>query len=161
MASSGSSGAAAADAEPSDDSSANSTKACPSGPCRKGALLLGVMTEGGTLAYVQPPTRVDAEFVARAKALGRPESRFRFSVPCIEAGCPQWTGEGCAVVEKVLEDESKEATRAAKLPQCSIRSTCRWFSQRGAAACSVCPLVVADIGGNETYRSTLALQAQE
>jgi hypothetical protein len=116
------------------------------------------MTETGRLAYVQPPTRVNAEFVADARALGRPESRFRFSTPCIEAGCPQWNGEGCAVIDKVIEEESQE-TAPAKLPSCAIRSTCRWFSQRGAAACAVCPLVVADIGGRETYRSTLAVEA--
>ena len=131
-------------------------KACPSGPCQEGAILLGVMTQDGTLAYVQPPTRVDADFVARAKAMGRPESRFRFSVPCIEAGCPQWTGKGCAVVDKVLEEEKPVITESGRLPRCAIRSTCRWFSQRGAAACAVCPLVVADIGGTETYQSTLA-----
>jgi len=116
------------------------------------------MTEGGTLAYVQPPTRVNAEFVARAKALGRPESRFRFSVPCIEAGCPQWTGKGCAVVDKVLrEEEPIDQPAPTRLPRCAIRSSCRWYSQRGAAACAVCPLVVADTGGTATYRSTLAL----
>ena len=112
------------------------------------------MTPEGTLGYVQPPTRVTADFVARAKAMGRPESRFRFSVPCIEAGCPQWTGKGCAVVDKVLEEE--QPLEAASLPRCAIRSTCRWFSQRGPAACAVCPLVVADTGGTGTYRSSLA-----
>jgi hypothetical protein len=156
-----SSAGAAAGATPADGSLRESAKSCPSGPCRDEALLLGVMTEAGTLAYVQPPTRVNAEFVARAKALGRPESRFRFSVPCIEAGCPQWTGKGCAVIEKVLEEESSESTQAAALPRCAIRPTCRWYFQRGAAACAVCPLVVADIGGKETYRSTLASQARD
>jgi hypothetical protein len=149
---------AAAEAAPADTSLPKTAKACPSGPCQEGAVLLGVMTETGRLAYVQPPTRVNAEFVAKAKALGRPESKFRFSTPCIEASCPQWNGEGCAVVDKVLEEESQE-TAPAELPRCAIRSTCRWFSQRGAAACAVCPLVVADIGGYETYRSTLAAQA--
>jgi hypothetical protein len=131
-------------------------KACPSAPCQEGAVLLGIMTTSGTLAYVQPPTRVDADFVARAKAMGRPEARFRFSTPCIQSGCPQWTGEGCAVVDKVLEEEQPVATSEDRLPRCSIRRTCRWYSQRGADACAVCPLVVADIGGIETYQSTLA-----
>ena len=149
-------GGAAPEPTPPGKPGVDGAKACPSGPCQEGAILLGVMTQGGTLAYVQPPTRVDADFVARAKAMGRPESRFRFSVPCIEAGCPQWTGKGCAVVDKVLEEEEPVTTESGRLPRCAIRSTCRWFSQRGAAACAVCPLVVADIGGTETYQSTLA-----
>jgi hypothetical protein len=129
-------------------------KACPSAFCREGALLLGVMTPSGTLSYVQPPTRVNADFVARAKALGRPESRFRFSSPCVEGACPQWTGDGCAVVDKVLEEEKPVALESGRLPHCAIRRDCRWFAQRGADACAVCPRVVADIGGTETYSST-------
>ena len=92
-------GGAAPEPTPPGNAAVDGAKACPSGPCQEGAILLGVMTQDGTLAYVQPPTRVDAGFVARAKGMGRPESRFRFSVPCIEAGCPQWTGKGCAVVD--------------------------------------------------------------
>jgi hypothetical protein len=71
------------------------------------------------------------------------------------------TGRGCRVIENVLEEESNESTQAAALPQCAIRSTCRWYSERGAADCEVCPLVVTDIGGKETYRSVLASQAHD
>jgi hypothetical protein len=62
-------------------------KSCPSAFCHEGALLLGVMTPSGRLSYVQPPTRVDADFVARAEAMGRPESRFRFSAPAGAKSC--------------------------------------------------------------------------
>jgi hypothetical protein len=130
-------------------------KACPSGPCQEGAILLGVMTPSGRLAYVQPPTKISAEFVARARAMGRPEARFRFSVPCREAGCPQWTGDGCAVVDMVIDATAVDPA-CSSLPTCAIRHSCRWYSQRGPAACSVCPLIVADVGGVATYRSTIA-----
>jgi hypothetical protein len=40
-----------------------------------------------------------------------------------------------------------------RLPACGIRRTCRWFAQRGAAACGVCPLIVADTGGTQTCQS--------
>jgi hypothetical protein len=154
-------GGAAHEATPSGNSDVEAAKACPSGRCEEGALLLGVMTPQGTLAYVQPPTHVNADFVERAKAMGRPESRFRFSVSCIEGGCPQWTGKGCAVIDKVLEEEKPVAPpESGGLPRCAIRRTCRWFAQRGPAACGVCPLVVADIGGIETYRSTVAAAAE-
>jgi len=134
-------------------------KSCPSAPCVEGALLVGVKTESGRLAYVQPPTKVDAAFVARARAMGRPEARFRFSLPCSESGCPQWTGSGCGVVDHVLDDEP--GVQPGSLPRCAIRRTCRWYAQRGSLACSVCPGVVADTGGTETYRSArAAAQAQ-
>lgn len=133
-------------------------KACPSGLCEDGALLLGVMTSSGRLAYVQPPLQIDTAFVDRARAMGRPEARFRFSMPCREAGCPQWTGTGCGVVDMALEgaEAAPPASSAASLPACAIRRTCRWYFQRGAAACAVCPSIVADIGGAGTYRSTMA-----
>lgn len=143
-------------ATPARPSPRDGQKSCPSGPCQEGALLLGVMTEAGRVAYVQPPTRVNAEFVGRARALGRPESRFRFSVPCIEGGCPQWNGRGCAVADKVVEEEGHRGAETESLPRCGIRATCRWYFQRGADACAVCPLVVADVGGTETYASIRA-----
>src|SRR6516164_1281313 len=74
-------------------------KTCPSAPCKEGALLLGVVAPDGTVAYVQPPTRVSAEFVDSARSLGHPERRFRFASTCVEAGCPQWTGSGCGVID--------------------------------------------------------------
>ncbi|MFE9424843.1 hypothetical protein ACFYNO_17930 [Kitasatospora sp. NPDC006697] len=133
-------------------------RTCPSGACgRDGAAVLGMMTGSGRLAYLPVPVPVDPAFAARLMAGGRPESRFRFSQPCAENGCPQWTGEGCGVIDHLVEDGAAAegpADGATALPLCGIRASCRWFSQRGAAACSVCPSVVADIGGSATYRST-------
>ena len=149
------------DAAPGPGSDRGDTKACPSALCQEGALLLGVMTPSGTLSYIQPPTRVDAAFVARAQALGRPESRFRFSSPCVEGGCPQWTGTGCGVVDHVIDEEQPVELESGRLPFCAIRRDCRWFAQRGAAACAVCPRVVADIGGTETYSSALATSGSD
>jgi hypothetical protein len=126
-------------------------RACPSAPCIEGALLLGVMTSSGQLAYIQPPTHVDGDFVARAHAKGRPEARYRFSTPCIEADCSQWTGEGCGLADMLVQSVPATATQ---LPACTIRSSCRWFAQHGAGACAICPTVVADVGGTATHRST-------
>jgi hypothetical protein len=127
-------------------------KACPSAPCIEGALLLAVLTPSGRLGYVQPPTVVDADFVSGAEALGRPESRFRFSLPCIESGCPQWSGSGCGLADMLVAGTDEEAVPAQeKLPACGIRSECRWFAQHGARACGLCPHVVADTGGTLTF----------
>jgi hypothetical protein len=99
-------------------------KSCPSAPCVEGALLVGVKTESGRLAYVQPPTRVDAAFVERARAKGRPEARFRFSLPCSESGCPQWTGTGCGVVDHVLADLAEVGEDPAR--QVAMAATKAW-----------------------------------
>jgi hypothetical protein len=141
-------------------------KSCPSAPCVEGALLLGVKTQSRRLAYIQPPTRVDAEFVEHARAQGHPESRYRFSLPCIESGCPHWTGGGCGIADALVGEPAGRASAAgapapapgtgaerSRLPNCAIRRDCRWFAQHGGRACAVCPLVVADTGGTETIRS--------
>jgi hypothetical protein len=138
-------------------------KTCPSSACGEGALLLGVMTTGGRLAYVNPPVPVDAEFAERETRRGSPERRYRFAGPCLEGGCPQWTGQRCAVADMAAgAAPSAEpvslglpTTRRA-LPACGIRHSCRWYFQRGADACAVCPLIVADRGGTATYQSAQA-----
>lgn len=136
---------------------AGPAKTCPSSACREGALLLGVMTSAGTLAYLNPPVPVDAEFAARETERGRPERRYRFAGPCLEGGCPQWTGGGCAIADMAAGPVNLGLPASPrKLPACSIRHSCRWYFQRGPAACAVCPLIVADMGGTETYRSVQA-----
>ena len=148
-----------------------SSKTCPSAFVTEGVRLLGVMTPAGRVAFIHPPTHVDAGFVARVAADGRPEARYRFAAPCIEERCPQWTGTGCHVVDDVVGADTRsergrdrvgtDSTAArSRLPACGIRSSCRWFYQRGRSACDVCPSIVADAGGTATYRSTKGLDSR-
>lgn len=135
-------------------------KSCPSALCEEGALLLGVVGPDGTVGYVQPPTPISADFVAKAQARGHPERSFRFSGACREGACGQWTGTGCGVIDLVIgarpqDPPGGQPSSPAKpsLPACGIRRTCRWFAQRGAAACAVCPRIVADTGATATWQS--------
>lgn len=61
----------------------------------------------------------------------------------MEAACQAWTGTRCGVVDEVL-DMSRDKGLDAGVRPCAIRQRCRWFAQRGAAACRVCTLVVTD-----------------
>jgi hypothetical protein len=115
---------------------------CPSGRCRPGNLLLGIVTSSGELAYVRPPPVIDEEFVAVAEQGRLPEARFRFAEPCVESGCTNWTGDGrCSVADRVVAAQDDGAA-AGGLPACGIRSTCRWFAQVGREACRGCPFVL-------------------
>src|SRR5215210_4139244 len=119
--------------------------ACPSSRCEPGATLLGVIEADGTVGYITPRLTVDENFVERARRGRAPERRFRFSGPCVEAGCRQWTGSRCGLIDRVLDaglDPPEPEGRG--LPHCSIRSSCRWFDQSGADACRVCPLVITE-----------------
>lgn len=141
-------------------------RSCPSALCEEDALLLGVVVPDGTVAYVQPPTRISADFVAQAQERGHPERWFRFSTACREAACHQWTGTGCGVIDIVIGTRPEDPPPGkpgtgkpgtgkphAGLPACGIRRTCRWFAQHGAAACAVCPQIIADNGATATWRS--------
>jgi hypothetical protein len=143
------------------EAAAGSPKTCPSSACAEGALLLGVMTSSGKLAYLHPPVPVDAEFAARERARGNPERRYRFAGPCLEDGCPQWTGCGCAIADLAAGPVDLGLPASpGKLPACGIRHSCRWYFQRGPAACAVCPLIVADMGGTDTYQSVTAAASE-
>lgn len=114
---------------------------CPSAPAEPGALLLGLRGPEGRVVPVRTAMAVDADFVAAAGA--GVERRMRFASPCREGGCAQWTGSRCGVIARVMDHLGAPAAPAA-LPPCLIRATCRWFAERGAAACGVCDRVVTD-----------------
>src|ERR1700729_1203170 len=112
-------------------SAGGSPKTCPSSACGEGALLLGVMTSSGKLAYLHSPVPADAGFVARETARGTPERRYRFAGPCLEGGCPQWTGRGCAIAEMAAGPVNLGLPASPRaLPACGIRQSCRWYFQR-------------------------------
>jgi hypothetical protein len=128
---------------------------CPSSTAAPGNLLIGIVRPDGTVAAIRPALEVDAEFVARAEATGRaPEERLRFAGPCAGSSCRHWTNERCGLVELLsggaLQADSPADSSAGGPPPCQIRSTCRWWSQRGPAACRVCPVIVRGATPRET-----------
>ncbi|MBP1823055.1 hypothetical protein [Mycobacterium sp. OAE908] len=127
----------------------NRVHLCPSAPAKPGAILLGLVTPNGQIAYLTPQMRIDEDFVDVAAKGRSPEKRFRFASTCVEAGCAQWTGSRCGVIEAAVAEAGGQAidSEDSSLPKCSIRSRCRWFHQRGRDACGVCPLIITDRGG--------------
>lgn len=118
-------------------------KLCPSYYCQSGAILLGIVMRDGRVAFSSDRLVVNEEFVQIARAGRTPEKRFRFGGQCVQSGCRQWTGERCGLIDKITETANIDV-ESAGLPECSIRSECRWFYQSGAEACAVCPEIVTD-----------------
>jgi hypothetical protein len=107
---------------------------CPSAPAKPGALLIGIIV-GERTAFLQPPVAVTADDLCGAG--DDVERRFRFSSPCLREGCGNF-GEGhCNLIQRFVHAAMDDGT----LPECSIRSSCEWFSTSGAPACDVCPHV--------------------
>jgi hypothetical protein len=123
-------------AEPTGDG-----RLCPSTTAAPGTALIGIVGGNGRVGILGRPLPVDDAFLDAARAGRAPEKRFRFAGPCMRADCRQWSGGRCGVIDRVLAITG-ETERP--LPPCGIRARCRWFAQRGGAACHACPEVVTD-----------------
>jgi hypothetical protein len=125
---------------------------CPSSVCREGAILIGIVMSDGQVAFSSSEIVVNKEFVQIARRGRTPEKRFRFAGTCAKNGCRQWTGARCGVIDSLTES-SENLNVPIELPDCSIRSQCRWFYQLGADACSICPKVITDLLGESAEAS--------
>ena len=117
---------------------------CPSGTCKPGSSLIGIVGSDGRVSLLEEPIPVDDNFVSMARLGRTPEKRFRFSTPCIEKGCQQWKNVRCGISDKAISVIGTRLSAQDDLPKCGIRASCRWFRQSGASACAVCPEVRTD-----------------
>jgi hypothetical protein len=117
---------------------------CPSGRCQDGAILLGIVQSDGRVSISSEKLVVDQDFVQIAHRGRSPEKRFRFAENCINHGCKQWSDGRCSVIDKVI-DILVPNEEPIELPECSIRTGCRWYKQCGGKACIVCPEVITDL----------------
>jgi len=115
---------------------------CPSAPCREGAQLLGIVRSDGSVALLPSPMEIDERFVCQASKGRRPEKRFRFTSPCAEGACKQWTGDACSIADRIVGFALP--VEDAGLPRCAIRESCRWYVQVGGDACKACRYVITD-----------------
>jgi len=111
---------------------------CPSARCKPRSLLLGVIGPDGRVQFAHDRLVVDDAFVEVARLGRRPEARFRFASPCVDA-CANWEGR-CRVADGLAFEVPE-----TELPACSIRGTCRWHAQRGDDVCLRCAYVVTDV----------------
>lgn len=115
---------------------------CPSAPCREGAVLLGIVLPNGEVALAKRPPQVDGAFARSANAAGGPEARFRFASTCAQRGCSQWAGSRCGLIDRLASNPDVAGGDEGTLRPCPIRGHCRWYTQNGERACSVCTRVV-------------------
>jgi hypothetical protein len=116
---------------------------CPSGAPVPGAELLGAFDANGQLVRFSETFTIEDKFIEAANLGRSPTKRFRFVVPCIRGGCAHWKGSHCGVAERATRSLSSP-TLPKHLPSCRIRQVCRWFRERGSAACVSCTYVVTD-----------------
>lgn len=114
---------------------------CPSTSIKEASLLIGLVTAKGSIDYFGTPIEIDDAFKDEANKGKIPESRFRLAGLCVEKKCSNWSEEDktCHVAKRIIAN-SKVENRT--LPNCGIRSACRWFKQDKSAACKNCSFVI-------------------
>jgi hypothetical protein len=106
-----------------------------------GAHVLGVATgspEEPLIAYLDEAIPVSDAVIAMASP-AHPADVMRFSAACEESRCCHFDGVRCQLATRIV-DALPPVVDA--LPDCLIRSECRWFQQEKRAACLRCPQVV-------------------
>jgi hypothetical protein len=116
---------------------------CPSARLKEGAILVGIVNAEGQVTFLPDRLVVNRGFIDNAQQGRSPEKRFRFADTCVKSACRQWSEDRCGVVEQVLGVVSSDQL-SEDLPDCSIRSQCRWYLQRKADACWSCSFVITD-----------------
>jgi hypothetical protein len=115
---------------------------CPSArPDTEGAVIFGVVggsVEEPRVGYLARPVAPTPEILALA-APAAPAAVFRFGGRCAESGCRHFAGARCSLGERLVQLLPATGDR---LPPCTLRPTCRWWHEQGAAACHRCPQVV-------------------
>ena len=120
---------------------------CPSAqPGMADVRILGVAagsSDQPRLAYLNEVVAATPEILAQAAPLN-PSEIFRLAARCEASRCTHFDGERCQLATRVVKLLPQVAE---KLPPCTIRPTCRWHQQEGAAACYRCPQVVTANSG--------------
>lgn len=126
---------------------------CPSTTLDRATALIGLVDRAehaeGRITYM-----VDRCDVPRAlhDAAGEIDvgTVARLAGPCAQSGCAHHTSGGCTLAERITATLPVVVDR---LPTCSIRRTCRWWHDQGAAACHRCPAITSSAPAEPTMVS--------
>jgi hypothetical protein len=103
---------------------------CPSATFDRAVTVLGMGAPGKPLHYRRknrPHEIVEGDL-----------SAVRLAGMCISTGCLYWN-DRCELGRSVAQSATQ--LNLTNMPQCSIRTSCRWFAENGRAACGGCALV--------------------
>lgn len=110
----------------------------------EGARIMGMLAgtaEEPRIAYLASGVTVDKTVAEHLGDLS-PTQVFRYAARCEEQRCAHFDGAHCSLAARIV-DQLPEVVEI--LPRCQIRPTCRWYAERGAAACRRCPQIVTMI----------------
>lgn len=126
---------------------------CPSArPESPEAAIFGVVdrsTATPEVRYLREPAPLSDDLLGLLQGAS-PGEVWRIGAPCAGSGCLHFDGVECSLGERLVQLGS----RSAEVPRCALRAAgCRWFHERGPAACKVCCFVLSDAPGATTGRA--------
>ena len=103
--------------------------------------MFGIVTgteEEPSVTWLDRPVPVTPDLLAKTGDV-EPQRVFRITATCQESDCVHFDGSRCKLARRIVD---MLPPVAESLPPCSLRATCRWFTQEGRAACLRCPQVI-------------------
>ncbi len=119
---------------------------CPSAFISDASLLLGIVNDNGEISYFGKPLNIPDSFRSSVQKGNSPEKRFRFSTECFSKNCVQWKNNKCSIGEKVKKESEIRHYKLGEtgIPNCGIRSACRWYKQEGIKSCMSCKFIITN-----------------
>jgi hypothetical protein len=105
-----------------------------------GARVIGVVLgtpEAPSVSYLEraiPVDEIDVDLEPHLFA-----QVFRVAAECAGDDCVHFADSACSLGERISRDVRPTVDM---LPRCSVRRDCRWYAERGGAACHRCPQLV-------------------
>jgi hypothetical protein len=122
---------------------------CPSAsPDAPEARVLGVVLgdeREQRLAYLEEGVTLPRETIESLEGVS-PTRVLRFAGKCAGSGCIQFQDGRCRLGRDILNSIEPVPQR---IPDCSIRPTCRWFAENGPEICKRCSRVVTTVTHGE------------
>jgi hypothetical protein len=115
---------------------------CPSAqPDMDGPIVLGVVCEeAGTArtSYLDERIALSEELLTSTLPVDALQV-LRIAAACEESRCAHFDGQKCQLARRIV---GGLPAVVSQLPDCTIRSDCRWYWQEGSSACVRCPQIV-------------------
>ena len=122
---------------------------CPSAsPDMADARVLGVVLgdeHEPRVAYLEKGVAVPPEALNPIEGVS-PTRVLRFAGKCLSSGCAQFQEGRCRLGRDILASVDPAPDR---VPDCSIRPTCRWFAENGAEVCKRCARIMTTVTRGE------------
>jgi hypothetical protein len=109
---------------------------CPSAQADEDAIVMGVVgRRHGAAAASMLPRQLPLEAIAHLLPPSVPVTDMvRLGAPCAERRCGHFADGCCGLAARIVA----ELPEMAEVSPCSLRPSCRWWRQEGAAVCRRC-----------------------